>query len=200
MTAAALLAGTTTQASAATPAAKPRPAARTAPVCAGAAQPNPIAVTLTGVRRGYVRGGGWATLRLTLHNRTRTVCGQLKPVLVYGARSRSLRVDALRLETRLSGRWRSVGVDAALGELAGEVGPRSGLSLRPGATAALTLRMRLTRSAPTGDWLSLAVAYAPLQTKPGKGAPSGTTQAWPVGVTNPLYFRVTGIVAGGHSR
>jgi hypothetical protein len=186
MTAAALLSGTT-QASATGVAAKPQP------VCAGAAQPNPIAVTLTGVRRGYVRGGGWSTLRLTLHNRTRSACGQLKPVLVYGARSRTLRVDALRLETRLAGRWRSVGVDAALGELAGEVGPRSGLSLRPGATAALTLRMRLTRSAPTGDWLSLAVAYAPLQTKPAKGAPSGsTTQAWPVGVTNPLYFRVTG--------
>lgn len=191
LTAAVLLAGAAAPASAADAAGFREVQHTTAPACVGATQPDPIAVALTGVRPGYVRGGGWSTLRLTLRNRTRTVCGRVEPVLVYGARSHTLRVGAVRLETLWAGRWRAVDVDAALGELAGEVGPRAGLRLRPGATVALTLRMRLARSAPTGDWLSLAVAYAPLRTKQGKG-PSAvtTTQAWPVGVTDPLYFRV----------
>ncbi|MEZ0066062.1 hypothetical protein ABIA32_002071 [Streptacidiphilus sp. MAP12-20] len=160
------------------------PPARAA-ACAGAARPSPMAVTLSGVRAAYAAGGGWSTLRLTVRNRTRSVCGQLKPVLVYGARDRTLRVDAVRLESRRGGRWQRVNLDAALGELAGQIGPSRGLSLRPGESVTLQVRMRLSRSAPHGEWLSLAVAYAPMQTK-------GTTVAWPVGVTNPSYFRVTG--------
>jgi hypothetical protein len=151
--------------------------------CAGATRSNPVAVTLTGVRSAYAAGGRWSTLRLTLHNGTHRVCGRLKPVLVYGARGRTLRADAVRLQTRLGGRWRTVPLSAALGELAGAVGPAGGLRLHPGETRSLTVRMRLARGAPHGQWLSLAVAYAPLQHK-------GTTVTWPVGVTDPAYFRV----------
>jgi hypothetical protein len=120
---------------------------------------------------------------MTLHNTTRAVCAQLDPVLVYGARSRTLRGGAVRLETRRGGRWEAVPLKAALGELAGAVGPAGGLRLHPGETVTLTVRMRVARTAPRGEWLSLAVAYAPLQSK-------GTTVSWPVGVTNPAYFRV----------
>ncbi|WP_042365124.1 hypothetical protein [Streptacidiphilus neutrinimicus] len=154
-----------------------------AEACAGSKRSNPVAVTLRGVRSAYSAGGRWSTLRLTLHNGTRTGCGQLKPVLVYGARDRTLRVDAVRLETRLDGHWRAVPLSAALGELAAAVGPAGGLWLRAGQTTTLTVRMRVARSAPHGEWLSLAVAYAPLRRR-------GTTVSWPVGVTNPSYFRV----------
>ncbi|WP_143094125.1 hypothetical protein [Streptacidiphilus jiangxiensis] len=153
------------------------------PACAGASRTNPVAVTLSGVRTAYRAGGSWSQLRMTLHNRTRAVCAQLSPVLVYGARNRTLRAGAVGLETRLGGRWRPVALNAALGELAGAVGPAGGLRLQPGGTVTLTVRMRLARSAPRGEWLSLAVAYAPLQSK-------GTTVSWPVGVTDPAYFRV----------
>jgi hypothetical protein len=159
-------------------------AVATAPgACAGATRSNPVAVTLTGVFSAYTAGGRWSTLRLTLHNRTRTVCGQLKPVLVYGARDRTLRVDAVRLESRRGGQWRVVPLSAALGELVGAVGPTTGLRLQPGQTTTLTLRMRVTRGAPHGEWLTLAVAYAPVRQK-------GSTAVWPVGVTSPSYFRV----------
>ncbi|WP_152627408.1 hypothetical protein [Streptacidiphilus melanogenes] len=140
-------------------------------------------MTLRGVRSVYAAGGRWSTLRLTVHNGTRTVCRRLRPVLVYGARNRTLRVDAVRLETRLGGHWRAVPLSAALGELTGAVGPAAGLRLHSGQTTTLTLRMRLARGAPHGEWLSLAVAYAPVPHQ-------GTTVIWPVGVTNPAYFRV----------
>jgi hypothetical protein len=159
------------------------PAGAPSKACAGATWSNPVGVALTGVRAAYVAGGRWSTLRLTLHNSTRTVCAQLKPVLVYGARNRTLRVDAVRLERWLAGHWRRVTLNAALGELAAAVGPAGGLRLHPGETRTLTVRMRVARSAPRGEWLSLAVVYAPLQNK-------GTTVIWPVGVTNPAYFRV----------
>jgi hypothetical protein len=142
-----------------------------------------VLVTLTGVRSAYPPGGGWSTLRLTLHNRTRAVCAQLDPVLVYGARGRTLKAGAVRLETRLGGRWRPVALHAALGELVGGVGPAPGLRLLPGESRTLTVRMRLVRTAPHGEWLALAVAYAPMQHK-------GTTVDWPVAVTDPAYFRV----------
>ncbi|RAG86266.1 hypothetical protein DN069_07335 [Streptacidiphilus pinicola] len=182
-----------TAASAASPAHRTRTAARQAAApaaqppkaCPGATRSNPVAVTLRGVRSAYAAGGRWSTLRLSLHNGTRAVCGQLRPVLVYGARNRTLRPDAVRLQTRIGGHWRSVTLNAALGELAGTVGPTNGLRLAPGRTVMLTVRMRLAAGAPRGEWLSLAVAYAPLQSK-------GTTVTWPVGVTNPAYFRVVG--------
>lgn len=162
----------------------PPAAAATHPrACSGATRSNPVTVTLRGVRSAYAAGGRWSTLRLSLRNGTRAVCGQLRPVLVYGARDRTLRVDAVQLQTRIGGHWRSVTLNAALGELAGSVGPTGGLRLRPQGTATLTVRMRLARGAPRGEWLSLAVAYAPLQNK-------GTTVTWPVGVTDPAYFRV----------
>ena len=170
---------------AAAPAAPAAQAPKAPPACAGAKKSNPVAVTLSGVRSAYAAGGRWSTLRLSLRNGTRAVCGQLKPVLVYGARNRTLRVDAVRLQTRIGGHWRTVTMNAALGELAGAVGPADGLRLRSQETATLTVRMRLARSAPRGEWLSLAVAYAPLQSK-------GTTVTWPVGVTDPAYFRVVG--------
>ncbi|MEY9871827.1 hypothetical protein ABH931_001300 [Streptacidiphilus sp. MAP12-33] len=154
-----------------------------APACAGAARSNPVAVTLGGVRSAYPVGGPWTSMRLTLRNRTRAVCGRLDPVLVYGARNRTLRRDAVRLETLTGNRWRAVPLRTALGELTGAVGPAQGLRLRPGASVTLTVRMRFTRSAPRGQWLSLAVAYAPMEAK-------GTSVDWPVGVTNPAYFRV----------
>jgi hypothetical protein len=43
--------------------------------------------------------------------------------------------------------------------------------------------MRLARGAPRGEWLALAVVYTSAQRK-------GSTVDWPVGVTNPSYFRV----------
>ncbi|WP_052441776.1 hypothetical protein [Streptacidiphilus anmyonensis] len=150
-------------------------------------------MTLRGVRSAYAAGGRWSTLRLSLHNGARTVCGQLEPVLVYGARNRTLRPDAVRLETRLDGHWRAVPLNAALGELAGAVGPAGGLRLRPGQTATLTVRMRLARGAPHGEWLSLAVAYGPTRHR-------GTTVTWPVGVTDPAYFRVVAAHARGRGR
>jgi hypothetical protein len=154
--------------------------------CAGATRSNPVAVTLTGVRTAYAADGRWSTLRVTLHNRTRTVCGGLKPVLVYAARDKTLHVDALRLESlesRRGGHWRVVPLTAALGELVGAVGPTTGLRLQPGQTTTLTVRMWLTGSAPHGEWLTLAVAYAPVRQK-------SSTVTWPVGASNPSYFRV----------
>lgn len=167
--------------------------AATPEACAGAARTNPVEVTLAGVRSAYAAGGRWSTLRLTLHNGTRTVCGRLKPVLVYGARNKTLRANAVRLETRLGGHWHVVPLTAELGELAGAVGPAGGLRLHPGQSTSLTVRMRLARGAPRGEWLSLAVAYAPLQQK-------GTTVVWPVGVADPAYFRVVRAHARARTR
>ncbi|WP_157597480.1 hypothetical protein [Streptacidiphilus rugosus] len=169
---------------AAIPAQAAPPVVRAAP-CADASRPSPMAVTLSGVHGAYRAGGGWTTLRLTVRNRTGAVCAQVRPVLVYGARGRTLRANALRLESLRGGHWHRVDLDPALGQLAGRVGPSAGLRLRAGESATLQVRMRVTRAAPHGEWLSLAVAYAPMQSK-------GTTVSWPVGVTNPSYFRVTG--------
>jgi hypothetical protein len=139
-------------------------------------------VTLRGVGSGYREGGVWSTLRLGNRNRSGAACRQLRPVLVYGAQGRTLRPGAVHLETLRGGHWHRVGLTAALGELLGEVGSHGGLRLGTGEEVTLTLRMRLTGQAPSGGWLTLAVAYVPMVTK-------GSTVAWPVEVTEPTYFR-----------
>src|SRR5581483_802953 len=152
-----------------------QPAAAHGPgACGGHAERRtlPVSLRLGGLAEARPAGRRWTSFTLVLRNNTALTCRQVTPVVTFASPARPLRPGDLELAgARLS---------PALGELVASL-PR--LTLRPGATRTLRLRLRFARTAPPGRWITLALAERPLRDH-------GHLVAWPIGVSDPFYLYV----------
>ena len=143
-----------------------------------------LALRLRGLHRVYPAGGRWSRFSLTVGNRLAVPCRRVAAVVVFGARSRTLHRGDVQLQwRRAAGRWNPVGLLDEAGVLAGKVGPAAGTGLAAGSRTAVPLRLRFGRSAPDGQWLTMAVGFVPVRL-------GGQSVPLPVGVSEPYLFRV----------
>ncbi|MEY9963154.1 hypothetical protein ABIA33_001187 [Streptacidiphilus sp. MAP12-16] len=179
-------AGTASAASAATPVSAGTAGTAGTAVCGvdfDALSQTPLTLRFKGLHGVYRAGGQWSRFRLTVRTRAGQSCAGVRPVVVFGARNRTLRRGDVRLQWRQGSGWHRVSMVAAQGSLVGQVGPGQGLTLPARSRTALPLRMRLAPGAPPGQWLTMAVGFEPVTL-------AGQTVPLPVGISDPHYFRV----------
>jgi len=147
----------------------------------------PLVLGLGRLRQVYPAGGQWAEFRLEVRNPTAARCSGVRPVVAFGAWARDLgRADVQLQWDRGRGRgggWQPVALVSEAGELGGQVGPGSGLTLAAHGAADLPLRMRIGPGAPSGQWLAIAVGLAQERSH-------GQVVPLPVGISDPYFFRV----------
>ena len=170
-----------------------RQSARSAPGCGlelVQGKRQALALRLRGLHRVYPAGGRWSGFSLTVGNRLAVPCRRVAPVVVFGARSRTLHRGDVQLQWRkAAGRWHPVALLDEAGVLAGKAGPAAGIGPAPGSRTTVPLRLRFGRSAPGGQWLTMAVGFAPVRL-------GGQLVPLPVGVSEPYLFRVEHAVRG----
>ncbi len=143
-----------------------------------------LALQLHGLYRVYPAGGRWSGFRLSVGNRLAVPCRRIAPVVVFGARSRTLHPGDVQLQWwKAAGGWQPVGLLDEAGVLVGKVGPAAGSGLGPGGRVEVPLRLRFGRTAPGGQWLTMAVGLAPVRL-------GGRPVLLPAGVSEPHLFRV----------
>ena len=150
---------------------------------------QPLGLSIGGLRTVYRAGGTRSEFRLRARNLTGGSCPQVLPVVVFGSQRKPLRGSDLRLQWRTGhGRgaaWRKSPLLAEGGVLVAQLGPRRGLTLAARQSTTVPLRMRFASGAPTGQWGTIAFGYEPVQL-------DGETVPFPVGVSDPQFFRVRG--------
>ncbi|MFC1432913.1 hypothetical protein ACEZDB_19925 [Streptacidiphilus sp. N1-3] len=143
-----------------------------------------LALAYQKLHKVYYAGGSWSGFTLKAGNSTPARCAGVLPVVVFGSRGRPLRRGDVRMQWRTGrGGWHGSAMVAENGVLMGLVGPAQGLSLAARGKAAVPLRMRFSTGAPTGQWVTMAIGYAPVTLE-------GETAALPVGISDPRLFRV----------
>ena len=157
----------------------------------------PLGLAFTGLRKVYRAGGSWSRFTLRARNRTGAACHGVLPVVVLGSRAAPLGQGDVRIQWRSAKgtAWHRSSVVAEDGVLVALAGPGRGVTLPAKGRTALPLRMRFAGGAPTGQWVTLAIGFEPVDL-------AGETTAFPVGVSDPHYFRVqrrgTGSGGGTH--
>lgn len=133
------------------------------PTCAkGAGDGFPISTRISGGPATYERGGGFREWSLELTNTTDDTCGNVHPVIVLVDGAKSLKPRQIQLEYDDGARRRPVRFertdrDETIGVLGGagpDAGP--GLTLAPGGTRTVGLRLAFTSDAAPGGVVASA--------------------------------------------